>query len=177
MTGWAQRLGRIGKVHSFDYPYMAEGRRSPDRLPRLVDAHREALRAARARHRGPVFLAGKSMGSRVGCHVSLEEEVDGVICFGYPLVGMSKASPVRDKVLLDLRTPILFIQGTRDRLCPLERLEGVLRRMKARHTLHVVESGNHSLKVTRSWCKAHEATQSDVDDAVTKRIALFVGEP
>ena len=34
------------------------------------------------------LLIGKSMGGRIGCHVSLEEKVNGLVCFGYPLVAM-----------------------------------------------------------------------------------------
>src|SRR5438874_10020923 len=97
MRAWAKRLGSLGRVVAFDYPYRRQGRRAPDRLPVLVAAHRDALHQARADHDGPVFLAGKSMGGRVGCHVALEETVDGVVCFGYPLQGTSGA--VRDEVL------------------------------------------------------------------------------
>lgn len=79
MERWADRLGRVGEVVRFDYPYRREGRRSPDRLPVLVAAHRAALAEARGRHSSrPVFLVGKSMGGRVGCHVALEEPVAGV---------------------------------------------------------------------------------------------------
>src|SRR5690242_19766131 len=98
MTAWAERLAALGDVVRFDYPYMRAGRRSPDRLPVLVAAHREALAAARAGRRGPVVLAGKSMGSRVGCHVALEERVDALVCLGYPLRRAGGA--LRDEVLL-----------------------------------------------------------------------------
>src|SRR5512145_321110 len=87
MSAWAERLATLGAVVRLDYPYMRAGRRSPDRLPILVSAHRDALAGARGRRRGPVVLAGKSMGSRVGCHLALEEQVDALVCLGYPLRG------------------------------------------------------------------------------------------
>ena len=34
---------------------------------------------------GPVVLIGKSMGSRIGCHLALEEDVAALVCLGYPL--------------------------------------------------------------------------------------------
>src|SRR5256885_16109249 len=70
MRAWARRLGALGEVVTFDYPYMKAKRKSPDRQPVLVAAHAAALDEARARHgtERPVVLAGKSMGSRVGCH-------------------------------------------------------------------------------------------------------------
>lgn len=175
MAGWAERLGRVGRVVRFDYPYMQAGRRAPDRMDRLVAAHRKALEDARQGHRGPVFLAGKSMGSRVGCHLSLELEhrVDGLICFGYPLVGMSKKAPVRDAVLLELRTPILFIQGTRDRLCPLDTLARVRDKMSGPSELLVVQAGDHSLTVTKTQLKLAQETQNDVDERSLQAIRLF----
>src|SRR5688572_9530930 len=102
MRAWAERLQSAGDVVTFDYPYMRERRRAPDPLPRLIEAHRAELAAARRERTGPVVLAGKSMGGRVGCHVALEEPVDALICFGYPLRGAGKSGKLRDQVLLEL---------------------------------------------------------------------------
>jgi predicted alpha/beta-hydrolase family hydrolase len=175
MKAWHERLSALGSVVSFDYPYMREGRRTPDRLPHLVTAHRQALGTAAAGHEGPVVLAGKSMGSRVGCHVALEEpSVRGLVCFGYPLKGAGKRQALRDEVLLELRVPILFLQGSRDPLCPLDQLEGVRAKMRARSSLHVVEGGDHSLSVSAAARKASGQTQADSDARVLAAVAEFV---
>jgi predicted alpha/beta-hydrolase family hydrolase len=177
MQSWAKRLGKLGKVITFDYPYMAAGRKAPDRLPKLIEAHREQLQAARKRFRKrtTVILCGKSMGSRVGCHLSLEEDVDGVVCLGYPLQGMGKPEKLRDAVLKQLRTPILFVQGTRDSLCPLDTLAKVRKTLKkTRHELHVVETGNHSLTITKGHTKTTGQTQDDMDRAALEAIKGFV---
>jgi hypothetical protein len=174
MIAWSDRLQTLGKVVGFDYPYMQAGRRSPDRLPKLIEAHREALASARRGHRGPVVLIGKSMGSRVGCHLALEEPVDALVCLGYPLKGAGKTGAVRDEVLLALQTPILFVQGTRDPLCPLELLAGVRRRMKAQSELFVVEAGNHSLQATKTRLKTNAETQDDVDEQILAALAAFL---
>lgn len=176
MRAWAARLATLGEVVALDYDYMKAGKKPPDRLPRLIEAHRTALAEARAGHpeRGRVVLCGKSMGSRVGCHLALEEPVAGLVCLGYPLVGVGKRAPVRDEVLLALETPVLFVQGTRDRLCPLDRLEQVRRRMRARSTLHVVEDGDHSLEITRRGARARGTTQQASDAAVVAAIAAFL---
>jgi predicted alpha/beta-hydrolase family hydrolase len=173
MRAWRDRLATIGDVTAFDYPYMRAGRKTPDRPPVLIAAHKEALAGVRARAAGPVFLAGKSMGGRIGCHVALEEAVAGVVCLGYPLVAGGSGA-VRDEVLLALRTPILFAQGTRDALCPLPRLEEVRARMTAPNRLHVVDGGNHSLEVAGGK-KAADA-QRDSDAAVLEAIRRFVEE-
>src|SRR5262249_41272763 len=129
MQRWVVRLDRRGAGTPADHPSLRAGRRRPDPLPKLVAAHRAALAAARAGAGGKVVLAGKSMGGRVGCHVALEAPVDGLVCFGYPLKAAGARGAVRDAVLLELKTPILFLQGTRDPLCPLDLLQTVPRRM------------------------------------------------
>lgn len=172
MQAWAARLSSVGDVVRFDYPYVKAGRRSPDKLPVLVAAHRAALATARSGRSGPAVLVGKSMGGRVGCHVALEERVDGVVCLGYPLRG--QRGDVRSEVLVALRTPVLFVQGSRDGLCPLERLAGVRARMTAPSRLHVVEGGNHSLEVGVRALAARGETQEDVDRAALGAIVAFV---
>lgn len=149
---------------------MRTGKRRPDPLPKLIARHRAALDDVRARR--PVVLAGKSMGSRVGCHLATEVEVRALVCFGYPLIGQSGKR--RDAVLLELRTPILFVQGTRDELCPLPDLAEVRARMTARSALHVVETGDHSLEITRAHERSTGRTQEDEDGAALDAIRAFL---
>ena len=112
MQDWKRRLSGIAEVESFDYDYMRAERKRPDRLPQLISAHRKALEAARAKHQpDSTFLIGKSMGGRIGCHVSLEEKVDGLVCFGYPLCAMGDHTKLRDEVLRALTTPILLCKA------------------------------------------------------------------
>jgi predicted alpha/beta-hydrolase family hydrolase len=176
MQRWKSRLTDLGAVETFDYDYMREDRRRPDRLPELIAAHRAALAAARE-ERGKdsaIFLIGKSMGGRIGCHLSLEEKVDGLICLGYPLCAMGDRSKLRDEVLRALNTPVLFVQGTRDTLCPLDLLAEVRTAMKAPNSLHVVEGGDHSLMVGKRQLQAAGETQEEVDRQILETIARFV---
>jgi uncharacterized protein len=173
MQHWKERLSTLGDVTPFDYAYMQQGSRRPDRLPQLIATHRQALADARRDSDRPVFLIGKSMGGRIGCHVALEERVAGVICFSYPLCGGGDPSRMRDKVLLQLQTPILFIQGTRDPLCPLELLEKVRLEMKCPNFLHLVEGGDHSLLVLKRQLKAAGETQEEIDQRILDAITEF----
>lgn len=174
MRTFARLLESIGPVEPLDYPYALEGRRRPDPLPRLIEAHRAALAAVRLRYGGPIALAGKSMGGRVGCHVALVDEVAAIICFGYPLCGGGDRSKLRDQILVEAKTPILFVQGTRDPLCPLELLEDVRKRMRAPSRLHVVDGGDHSLLVAKATLKARGSTQEDADEGVRSAIVDFL---
>lgn len=176
-SAWMQKLCRLlaplGNVHCLDYPYQLAGRRSPDRLPVLVAAHRAAFEALDATV--PVVLIGKSMGGRIGCHLANEltlRKPAALVCLGYPLVGQNGS--MRDEVLLALRTPILFVQGSRDPLCPLERLAEVRARMTAANDLHVVEGGNHSLEMPKSQLRKNPEAQSAVDAQVIARIRAFL---
>jgi predicted alpha/beta-hydrolase family hydrolase len=175
MQNWKQRFSEIGEVETFDYDYMRAGRKRPDRLPQLIAAHRKALEAAREKHQpASIFLIGKSMGGRIGCHVSLEEKVDGLVCLGYPLCAMGDRTKLRDEVLRALTARILFVQGTRDALCPLDLLERVRGQMKAPNFLHVVEGGDHSLRVGKRQLHAMGETQEEVDQRAFQAISKFV---
>jgi predicted alpha/beta-hydrolase family hydrolase len=175
MQRWKERLSAIGDVETFDYPYMQQRRKRPGPLPQLIAAHRRALTDARRDRAKPTILIGKSMGGRIGCHVALEEPVTGIVCLSYPLCGGGDPARLRDKVLRELQTPILFVQGTRDSLCPLDLLQKVVSDMKAQTFLHVVEGGDHSLAVPKRQLRETGETQEDVDQRVQTAIAQFAG--
>ena len=176
MQNWKYYLESIGEVAPFDYDYMREGRKRPDPPPQLIAAHRSALAEAREKSSGPIFLIGKSMGGRIGCHVALEEKVDGVICLGYPLCGGGDRTKLRDNVLRELQTPVFFVQGTRDPLCPLDLLAEVRSQMKTPNFLHLVENGDHPLRLTKRGLQAAGETQNDVDQRILAAINKFVQE-
>jgi predicted alpha/beta-hydrolase family hydrolase len=183
MQNWKRRLSDVGVVETFDYDYMRTGQKRPDPLPQLIAAHRAAWRTFVDRESKCVnreepstrlLLVGKSMGGRIGCHVSLEEKVDGLVCLGYPLCAMGDRTKLRDEVLRALTTPILFVQGTRDALCPLDLLDRVRAEMKAPNFLHLVDGGDHSLRVPKRQLQPTGETQEDIDQRILKSIADFV---
>jgi predicted alpha/beta-hydrolase family hydrolase len=116
------------------------------------------------------------MGSRVGCHLSLDElpggAIEALVCLGYPLRGVN--GKLRDEVLLALRTRILFVQGTRDALCPLDELADVRRRMSAPNSLTIVEGGDHSLRLPGKAGKAGSPAQDESDARVLASIRDFL---
>jgi predicted alpha/beta-hydrolase family hydrolase len=174
MRRWQDRLRGLGVVTSFDYPYMQARKKLPDRMPALIAAHRAELAKVRAEANGaPIFLIGKSMGSRVGCHVSLEEPVTGIICVGYPLVSGTSGA-LRDEVLVALRTPILFVQGTHDSLCPIPKLEDVRARMTAPSWLWTAQDANHSIELP--GVKKTPMLQEDLELSALDAIRRFLDD-
>lgn len=178
MTRWADRLSALGEVVRFDYPYRLAGRSRPDRLPVLMARHSEVLAEVRNRHpEASIMLIGKSMGSRVGCHVAAADPatpIRALVCLGYPLLGGGKPDKRRDQVLRELRTPIQFVQGTRDRMCPIDDLEALRPELTAPSALHVVETGDHSLVVTKTHTKQTGRTQDDVEASAVQAIGRFL---
>ncbi len=95
---------------------------------------------------------------------------------GYPLCAMGDRTKLRDEVLRALNTPILFVQGTRDALCPLDLLEGVRAEMKTQNVLHVVDGGDHSLRVPKRQLQAMGKPQEDIDQRILEAVAGFVDQ-
>ncbi len=146
MVAMRERLAARGfLVLAFEYAYMAQGRKAPDRLPKLLDVHESAV-GALAEHADTVVLAGKSMGGRVGGHLAAERGVhcDGLIYLGYPLVAMGAREPRPTGHLSELAAPQLFVSGDRDTLGPLDLITEVASSVPDGR-LVVIESGDHSL--------------------------------
>lgn len=136
-----------------DFPYRVEGRRAPDRPEVLERAWRQVLAAVRADPEltpGPVFAGGKSMGGRIASRVAAAgEPLAGLVLLGYPLHPPGRPERLRAEHLEAVRCPMLFVQGSRDRLCALDRLRPVLAGLAGDVRLEVLEGGDHSLEPPR----------------------------
>ncbi len=156
----------------FQFPYMAAGRKAPDRAPVLEDAWRAALAALRARApRLPVIAAGKSLGGRMATRVAADgEPVDGLILLGYPLHPAGRPERLRNDHFPRIHTPCLFVQGTRDSLCRLDLLRAALADLGAAHTLQIVDGGDHSFRVL----KRSGRDQAEVDAQLLRACLGFI---
>ena len=160
------RHSLAGKGHSvmtFDYLYMAQGRKAPDRLNKLLDVHEAASRALGERE-GRIVLAGKSMGGRVGSHLVSEGRFDalGLVYLGYPLVAMGKNEPRDTDHLMAIGVPQLFISGTRDRMGPEQLIVDVVASVPD-GTTEFIETGDHSLVPLKK-------TGRTVDDSIAQSV-------
>ena len=152
MVAMARGLAARGMdVATFDFPYMREKRKVPDRAPVLEAAFREALDEARAAagrgHR--LFIGGKSMGGRMATHLASQGTagLEGVIALGYPLHPPGKPGQLRAAHLPAITVPVLIVQGERDAFGTPAELRPVLATMNPGVVLHVVPGG-HSFEVT-----------------------------
>lgn len=164
------------EVVTFDYPYCSGGKRgAPPKAEKLVDAHVDEVKKAVTNYPGhPLVLVGKSMGSRVSCMVAEREDIDAsaVICLGYPLKGVNGA--IRDETLLQLSVPVMFVQGSKDGLCPLQKLEAVRKKMTVANELYVIDGGDHSLKIGKRHLKTKGENQVEVEMQALMSIQSFL---
>ena len=132
----------------YQFPYLEAGGRRPDPRPRLLQAVRVAV-AAGAEHAAglPLLAGGKSMGGRMTSLAAAEAPLAGVrglVFAGFPLHPAGRPGSERAAHLAEVALPMLFLQGTRDRLAELPLLEPICAGLGARATLHVV-AGRRSL--------------------------------
>src|SRR5260370_16296388 len=73
--------------------------------------------------------------------------VRGLAFLGFALHPAGKPSVARAKHLSDVDVPMLFVQGTRDKLAELQLIEPVVKRLGASASLHLVQEADHSFHV------------------------------
>jgi len=168
MVGVARLLSANGiSVVTFDFPYMRERRKVPDKAPVLEDAFRGVIAAAREwAPRLALFIGGKSMGGRMATHLAAQQldDLKGVVVFGYPLHPPGKPDQPRTAHLPSIAVPVLIVQGERDTFGTPDELRPVIKTINAQVTLHVVAKGDHSLSVRGQ--KRDEALAAAADDVV-----------
>jgi uncharacterized protein len=138
-------------VVTFDFPYMRERRKIPDKAPILEKAFAEVVAAARQWSEATrVFIGGKSMGGRMATHLGAAhlDGLAGIVVFGYPLHPPGKPEQLRVQHLPSIKVPVLIVQGERDAFGSPAELKPAIDTMTAKVTLHVVARGDHSLSVT-----------------------------
>jgi hypothetical protein len=144
----------------FQFPYMEQRRRAPDRPPVLTATVQAAVQAAsEAAPDLPLFVGGKSLGGRMTSTAAAEgrlENVRGLVFFGFPLHPPNQPGTKRAEHLRDVKLPMLFFQGTRDALADLKLLRPICAKLETRATLHVIEGADHSFHVLKSSGKTDE---------------------
>jgi predicted alpha/beta-hydrolase family hydrolase len=137
-------------VLRFNFPYMdkrgQDGKRyPPDRMPKLVDAFYDIMADELVQGAGlPVFIGGKSMGSRVAAMIANQADVRGVICLGYPFHPRNKPEKLRLEPLQQCHKPVLILQGQRDPLGNKDEVESY--QLNSCCQLKFMPDGDHDLK-------------------------------
>ena len=149
----------------YQFPYMEAQSRRPD-PPAMAGATVRAavLEAARLAPGLPLIAGGKSFGGRMTSLAQAHEPlpaVRGIAFLGFPLHPVGKPSTDRGKHLSDVRVPLLFLQGSNDKLAELELLRPVCDRLRAA-TLHVIDGADHSFHVPKRSGRSDEDVRSEL---------------
>jgi predicted alpha/beta-hydrolase family hydrolase len=186
MVAVASALAEQGiHVRTFDFHYMAEGRKAPDRIPKLMAAYRKVLDDSRARLGGTLFVGGKSMGSRVAAEMACEagregaSDLAGLVAFGYPLApkGRDSERAPRQALLASVPLPLLVVQGERDAFGGAAVLSEVVREIDAgsgRARLAIVADADHAFELPKRALAGR--TRDEVWRTVGAMAASFVHE-
>lgn len=174
VRGLATRLASAGlPILSFDYPYLAEGRRRPDRPDVLMACHRAMVALATERFGTEPVVAGRSMGGRIGTMLAAEEApgVAAVVAYAYPLHPPGKPDRLRVEHLPAIEVPVLMVVGDRDAFVTAELYDEHVRPLPL-VTTHVLAGADHSWRVP----KATGRTTDDVlDEAVAATVTWLAG--
>jgi uncharacterized protein len=156
----------------YQFPYMEQQRRVPDRPPVLTATVAAAVRtAAQAAPGLPLLAGGKSMGGRMTSTAAAQHPLEGVrglVFFGFPLHPPDRPGTKRGDHLVDVKLPMLFLQGTRDTFADLKLLRPICAKLGPTATLHVIEGADHSFHVLKSSGKTDaEVLQELVETTAT----------
>ncbi len=170
MEALSVRLAHL-RIATFRYqfPYTEQGRRRPDYQPILLKTVRSAVSAASAVSDGlPLFAGGKSMGGRMTSLAASKDAlspIHGIVFFAFPLHPAQKPGTERSEHLREVGVPLLFLQGTRDKMAPLDLLEPVCQDLAQTTRLHVVEGADHGFHVLKRSGRTDDEVQDELADA------------
>lgn len=135
----------------YNFLYSERGSGRPDAPALAHKAVRAAIaEASKLAPKLPLFAGGRSFGGRMTSQAQALEplpSVKGLVFFAFPLHPAGKPGIERAKHLDDVKSPMLFLQGTHDALAELDLLKAVVKHLGTRATLHLFENADHSFHV------------------------------
>jgi hypothetical protein len=152
----------------FQFPFMEKGGKRPDSPSIAHAAVRAAVTEALKCCQGlPLVAGGKSFGGRMTSQAQAKlplDEVRGLAFLGFPLHPSGKPSVARADHLSEIRIPMLFIQGARDKLAESALLASVTSSLGSRATVHPVSDADHAFNVpARSGRNNHDVMTEILD--------------
>lgn len=136
-------------VARIDFPYRREGRKAPDRAPKLIACVRDEAAALVARARVSarrLVLGGRSMGGRM-CSMAVAEGLParGLVLISYPLHPPGRPDRLRVEHLPSIDVPCLFVSGTRDAFASPDELEAAAAPIAGDVTHMWIDGAGHGL--------------------------------
>lgn len=176
---------------TFNFQYMEQHRRVPDKNEKLEACYAAVIAAAAAHKKLPgnrLVIGGKSMGGRIATQVAarqttetktqgagneataISNRIEALVLLGYPLHPPGNPAKLRDAHLKNINARMLFVQGSRDAFGTPAELSAIIKRDRLQATLYEVAGGDHSLKVPKSA----GLSQSEVYETVMNGIVGWI---
>jgi predicted alpha/beta-hydrolase family hydrolase len=164
----------------FNFPYMENHSKRPDPPLVLIKTIQSALWKLREFTGNiPVLAGGKSMGGRMislAASKNLLGGITGIVFLGFPLHAPAKPSDDRAEHLYAIQTPMLFLQGTNDKLANLSLLTPVITRLGSIASLHILQNADHSFKLPKKTGRNEEDVYKELSTKI-KEWALISKNP
>ncbi len=163
----------------YQFPYMEAGLSIPNRAPVLIETVRSAVSAAGSLEPDlPLLAGGKSMGGRMtSAAASLQplRSVLGLVFFGFPLHPSGRESSERGDHLRNVGLPMLFLQGSRDKLANLSLLGSLLDGVGTLATLNVLQGADHGFHVLKRSARTENEVLEEACAGFSKWARQLVG--
>jgi predicted alpha/beta-hydrolase family hydrolase len=163
----------------YQFPYMEKAGKRPDPPAIAHAAVRAAVEEAARCCSGLALIAGgKSFGGRMTSQaqaIAPLAGVRGLAFLSFPLHPAGKPSDARAKHLSDVDVPMLFVQGTRDKLAELQLLEPAVKRLGTPASLHLVQEADHSFHVLARSGRNDRDAMREVVDTLSAWISATAG--
>ncbi|MGJ7507403.1 alpha/beta hydrolase family protein [Variovorax sp. GT1P44] len=172
--GLAER--RIATLR-YQFPYMELGKKRTDTPPVAHAAVRAAVAHA-AQTFGSLRLVagGKSFGARMTSQAQAIEPlpgVEGLVFIGFPLHPADAPAVSRAEHLSKVLIPMLFVQGTQDKLAEPGHLRPFIDALGARATLMTIEHADHSFHVLKRTGRNDDEVLKEILDGVAQWVAAL----
>jgi uncharacterized protein len=165
----------------FPMPYMVAEKKKPDDALVMVRTYQAAMQVlSQDPSAAPayIFAGGKNAGAIAAAHAATTRlRIQGLFFLGYPLHKQGAPKDVRADRLYRVITPMLFVQGSKDRHCELPALRKTLTRVGAPVNLHVVEEADHQLHVAKKSPRSQDEVNREVLAVLETWIRKTLGSP
>ena len=150
METLAQLLAEVNiATLRFNFPFTENKKGRPDSPAVAHQTIESAIsKAQKLFPKLPLFVAGKSFGGRMTSQymaANPNDAVKGIVFYGFPLHAPGKPSIERADHLKQVRSPMLFLQGSRDEFATWKLIAKVCSSLPLA-TLIKIEGANHGFK-------------------------------
>lgn len=161
----------------YQFPYLERGSKRPDSPAVAHAAVRAACLAAWDATALPLVAGGKSFGGRMTSQaqaLSPLPRVVGLAFLGFPLHTPDKPSSERARHLTEVDIPMLFVQGTRDKLAEFSRLTQLIASLGPSATLLAIDHADHGFDVLVRSGRQPQEVMTEVLDGLAGWIRATV---